>query len=76
MIAGLISLGLILQQIPNGRTTPGLTAAASLAISCILGVGAGHGLWKPSIIAGMLALVILKGGGFLKDRSRRLDNPR
>lgn len=76
IVMGLIALGLILQQIPNGRPTPGLTAAASLACSSFLGVGAGYGLWQPSILAGLMTLLILKGGGFLKDRSRRLENPR
>lgn len=76
VIFGLISLGLILQQIPTGRPTPGLTAAVSLTSSSILGVGAGYGLWKPSIIAGLMTLLILKGGGFLKGRSRHLENPR
>ena len=76
IIVGLISLGLILQQIPTGRPTPGLTAAASLASSAILGVGVGASLWRPSIIAGLMTLLILKGGGFLKGRSRRLENPR
>lgn len=76
IIIGLISLGLILQQIPTGRPTPGLTAAASLASSSILGVGAGYGLWRPSIIAGLITLLVLKGGGFLKGRSRHLENPR
>lgn len=74
---GLICLGLILQQAPYSRPTPGLTAAASLALVSVIGLAAGRGLWLPAIVTGGLGFVLLKGGRFLRDRSRRhLDNPR
>lgn len=75
-IIGLICLGLILQQASYARPTPGLTASASLALVAVLGIAAGRGLWAPFLIVSALSLLVLKGGGFLKDRSRRLDNPR
>ena len=76
IIVGLICLGLILQQAPYSRPTPGLTASASLALVAVLGIAAGRGLWGPLLIGSAVSLLVLKGGGFLKDRSRRLENPR
>jgi uncharacterized membrane protein YhiD involved in acid resistance len=75
-IVGLICLGLILQQAPYARPTPGLTASASLALVAVLGIAAGRRLWGPFGIGSALSLLVLKGGEFLKDRSRRLENPR
>lgn len=74
-IVGLICLGLILQQGPYARPTPGLTAASSLALVAILGLAAGSGAWLPCLVGGGIALLLLKGGRFLRDRARRLDNP-
>ncbi|MFM7287307.1 MAG: MgtC/SapB family protein [Cyanobium sp.] len=75
IIFGLICLGLILQQTPYSRPTPGLTAATSLALVAILGVTAGLGLWRPFIVGGVFAMVLLKGGTFLRNRSPRRENP-
>jgi hypothetical protein len=75
IIFGLICLGLILQQAPYARPTPGLTAATSLALVAILGVTAGLGLWRPFMVGGTLALLLLKGGTFLRNRSPKRENP-
>lgn len=76
ILFGLISLGLILQQSPYSRPTPGLTAATSLALVSILGATVGMGHWRPFLIGGALALLLLKGGYFLRNRSAKLENPR
>lgn len=76
ILFGLISLGLILQQSPYSRPTPGLTAATSLALVAILGATVGMGHWRPFLIGGALALLLLKGGYFLRNRSVKLENPR
>lgn len=75
IIFGLICLGLILQQAPYSRPTPGLTAATSLALVAILGVTAGLGLWRPFMVGGALAMLLLKGGTFLRNRSPKRENP-
>lgn len=76
-VVGLICLGLILRQASNGKATPGLTAAASLALVAVIGIAAGCGLWMLALITCALALLLLKGGGFLKQQApRRLENPR
>jgi putative Mg2+ transporter-C (MgtC) family protein len=75
IIFGLICLGLILQQTPYSRPTPGLTAATSLALVAILGVTAGLGLWRPFMVGGALAMLLLKGGTFLRNRSPKRENP-
>jgi putative Mg2+ transporter-C (MgtC) family protein len=75
IIVGLICLGLILQQAPYSRPTPGLTASASLALVAILGLASGFGSWRPFLFGGGLAILLLKGGRFLRDRSRKQENP-
>jgi len=76
ILFGLISLGLILQQSHYSRPTPGLTAATSLALVAILGATVGLGHWRPFLIGGAFALLLLKGGSFLRNHSAKLDNPR
>ena len=77
LVVGLISLGLILQQKPYSRPTPGLTAAASLVLASVIGLAAGRGLWSPAVMTAVIAFVLLKGGSYLRQRSRRqLENPR
>ena len=75
IVVGLICLGLILQQAPYSRPTPGLTASASLSLVAILGLAAGFGSWRPFLLAGGLAILLLKGGRFLRDRSRQMETP-
>lgn len=75
-IVGLICLGLILRQASHAKATPGLTVAASLALVAVLGIATGRSLWALALIGCGLALVLLKGGRYLKDRSPYLENPR
>lgn len=60
---GFVGGGVILRESqpqPEGTRIRGLTSAAAIWVAAALGTAAGCGLWKLSVIAAVLTLMVLK----------------
>jgi putative Mg2+ transporter-C (MgtC) family protein len=68
---GFVGAGVILRQ-PDRRSVRGLTTAASIWLTAILGLVCGLGMWMLAGTGVALALVVLLGGGPLERAIRRL----
>ena len=68
---GFVGAGVILRQ-PDRRSVRGLTTAASIWLTAILGLVCGLGKWMLAATGVALALVVLLGGGPLERLIRRL----
>jgi putative Mg2+ transporter-C (MgtC) family protein len=68
---GFIGAGLILHS-ENGKKVHGLTTAAAVWVSAILGAGCGAGLYSTVLIAVLLVVVLLIVGGPLERWLHRL----
>ena len=72
---GFIGAGVIMHR-PDAGVVQGLTTAAAIWVVAALGVATGSGLWRTSLIALAVALVVLVAGEHVdqwlhKERSKR-----
>jgi putative Mg2+ transporter-C (MgtC) family protein len=59
---GFLGAGVILHA-PDGKPIHGLTTAATIWVTAVLGIACGLGAWPLVLIAGILALIVLVLGG-------------
>lgn len=67
---GFLGAGVILHD-PGTRHVSGLTTAATVWLTALLGVACGVGLYVPVLIAFVLAAIIILGGGRLEHAFRK-----
>jgi len=71
---GFLGAGVILRD-PASRHVSGLTTAAAVWLSALLGTAAGTGAYAPVVVAFVLALLVIVGGGRLERWFRRRFQP-
>ena len=71
---GFLGAGVILRD-PASRHVSGLTTAAAVWLSALLGTAAGTGAYVPVVVAFVLALLVIVGGGRLERWFRRRFQP-
>jgi putative Mg2+ transporter-C (MgtC) family protein len=72
---GFIGAGAILKGAGDRGMVRGLTTAASVWLAAAVGIASGAGYWSTALLATALGLLVLVGGGYLEQATRRVFLP-